>query len=172
MRDLQNIAFCDGPLSNNLDGAILRCVLKRLEIEASVPDVNFWKLPVMPGIAFLIALRVLLEQLKSEAPPTPVNFWKQGDVCGVRILLAECRSGRRKGSVAFSHLRGFLHKVKSQRSGEPAEGLSRAIWSLAHARVDLWPNLQDDEWLEMFRNGAGGWVAWPSFVDGGLEFAW
>ena len=174
MRDSGQISFHPEVISRDLAPEILKKVLERLDIQAQMIGLkDHFKLPAMPGIAFLLALRVLLNELAAEAPAERVEFRLDGSSYGLRILLGNySQKGDAINQRGHGCIRRFLEKMRSAGGGQAADGVAGAICDVAHCRLVGLRNPGGEDWVKMLSNGQPHWSAWPSFLENGIEFRW
>jgi hypothetical protein len=177
MREFSEVSFISTePVSRDLDPALLASVLERLDIQAELigmEEESLFKLPAMPGIAFLLGLKVLLNELSKEAPAERVEFSVDGTSYSVRVVLGDHKTkGQEVSRRGHRCVRRFLDKLHDAGTGQTTDGVSGTVYDAAHCRLRGLRNPEEESWVTMFEDGLPHWAAWPSFVEDGIEFRW
>ncbi len=146
-----------------------------------------WYLPVMPGLGFLMALRQLLWMLEVEGAPASGIHFKQYPSCNddhkkktvhrVTVFLQKKRNNKKNNQEdehtgKFDHELVFLIKTQNSNNQIPSDGLSEAIWDVAHCRLSSVENPHGYPWLELFRKGTEKPIVNISFSEHAIHFTW
>jgi hypothetical protein len=174
MRRSQEIVFHQEVVSRDVDPALLQRILERLDIQYEMIGIDgHFKLPAMPGIAFLLGLKVLLHELVAEGSATDVEFRHTASSYSAQIRLRDDpKDDSATNEGAHGCVKRFLEKMRSSSTGQPNDGVSGAIWDLAHCRVGGLQNPENEPCVTMLQNGQPFLAAWPSFLKTGIEFRW
>jgi len=175
MRKYREVSFNTEPVSRDLNPPILARVLKRLGIQADLSGLGdaLFKLPAMPGVAFLLGLKVLLNELSKEAPAERVEFHANGNSYSVRVRLGDHPpKGGEVSGRGHRCVRRFLDKMRQAGMGHTTDGVSGTVYDAAHCRLRGLQNPEQERWVVMFEEGLTHWATWPSFVEDGIEFRW